>query len=131
MKMRSNITVQHGLLAVYYLAKNQSKKLVITQSIADDYNIPPEYLYKILQNLVKVGILKSKRGPGGGFLLAKSPKKITMLEIIEAIEGPMVSRIKMIDYKRVKYAKNANHILKKATERYQSVFQKTKLSDLL
>ncbi|MFC1677632.1 RrF2 family transcriptional regulator [Planctomycetota bacterium] len=129
--MRSNTSVQYGLLAVYYLAKNQSKKLVITQSIADEYNIPPEYLYKILENLVKAGILKSKRGPGGGFLLAKSPKKITMLEIIEAIDGPMVGRIKMIDYKREKYARNANHILKKATDQYQSVFQKTKLSDLL
>ena len=129
--MRSNTTVQYGLLAVYYLAKNQSKKLVITQSIADDYDIPPEYLPKILNILTKAGVLKSKRGLRGGYLLAKSPEKITMLEIIEAIDGSMVGRIKMIDYKREKYARNANHILKKATDQYQNVFRKTKLSDLL
>ena len=129
--MRSNTSVQYGLLAVYYLAKNQDKKLVITQSIADEYDIPPAYLHKILQNLVKVGILKSKRGPGGGLLLAKSPKKISMLEIIEAIDGPLASRVKIVDYERNKFARNADHILKKVTDQYRSVFQKTKLSDLL
>jgi len=130
--MRVNRSTQYGLLAACYVAEHQEKTLVLSQDIAKEYNIPLEYLLKILQQFVKANILRSKRGPRGGFSLAKSPKKITLLEIIEAVEGPTVSPLDLIDYARgEKSSARADQICKKAIAQARSVFEKAKLSDLL
>ncbi len=60
-----------------------------TKTIATVFNISEAHLSKVLQRLVKVGLLKSLRGPKGGFSLAKEPGSITLLEVYEATEGPI------------------------------------------
>ena len=57
------------------------------EAISRDETIPKSFLAKIFQDLARAGILRSQRGAGGGFLLARSPDEITILEIIEAIDG--------------------------------------------
>ena len=85
--MRISRSTGYALLAVGYIAKNQKEQgIVLSQRIAKAYKIPLEYLLKILQQLVRANVLRTKRGPRGGFTLAKPPKKITMLQIVEAVE---------------------------------------------
>jgi Rrf2 family protein len=57
--------------------------------IATDQGVSEAHLSKVMQRLVKVGLLTSRRGPGGGFVLGKDPKKVSLLNILEAIDGPM------------------------------------------
>jgi Rrf2 family protein len=59
------------------------------KQIAEDTGIPVEYLRKVLQRLTRARLVQSERGRGGGFRLGKPPAKITLLHIVEAIEGPV------------------------------------------
>jgi len=92
--MKISRSTGYGILAAGYIAKSEKGGIVLSQTISKEYNIPLEYLLKILQQLVRANILRSKRGPRGGFVLSKSPSKITMLEIIEAVDGPLVSQLR-------------------------------------
>jgi len=71
-----------------YIAMHSSKdENVGLIEIAENQEIPRHFLSKILQQLVKAGLLVSMKGPNGGFKLSKKPEKITLLHIIKAIDG--------------------------------------------
>ena len=130
--MKVSSSTGYAVLAAGYIAQHHEKKLVLSQDISKQYNIPLEYLLKILQQLVKANILRSKRGPRGGFSLARSPKKITLLQVIEAAEGPMISQLDLAEHARgEKFSSRAEQVYKKALAQAGSVLGKTKLSDLL
>lgn len=79
---------QYGLQAMLYLALHYSEeKNVDLNSIADELDIPKHFLSKVLQVLVKHKLLVSMKGPTGGFRLIRPPSNITLIEIIEAIDG--------------------------------------------
>ena len=85
--MLSN-TCKYGIRAIIYLALNGGeKKKIGIREISNELNIPTPFLGKILQSLAKNKILSSTKGPNGGFSLAKSAEKITLLNIIEIIDG--------------------------------------------
>jgi Rrf2 family cysteine metabolism transcriptional repressor len=77
----------YALMAVQYMASKNSDRAVNTKEIAEEYRIPVELLAKVLQKLGKKGLVVSQNGPKGGYLLAKSPSDISVLSIIQAIEG--------------------------------------------
>jgi len=131
--MRISRSTGYALLAVGYIAQNQQKEgIILSQSISKRYNIPLEYLLKILQQLVRANVLRSKRGPRGGFNLARPVKKITMLQIIEAVEGPMINYLNLAEQARgVKFAAKAEQVYEKAIAQARGIFEKTKLADLL
>jgi len=81
-------TCKYAIRATIYLALNEGEeKKIGIKKISEDLEIPTPFLGKILQNLVKFKILSSTKGPHGGFGLAKSDHEITLLEIIEVIDG--------------------------------------------
>ena len=130
--MKISRSAGYGLLAVGYIAQHRDKKIILSNTVSEKYNIPLEYLLKIMQQLVRVGVLRSKRGPRGGFSLAKSPNKITMLEIVEAVEGPIVSDLMMTEHApREKFCIKAGKVHENATNVARRVLKSTKLSDLI
>jgi Rrf2 family protein len=130
--MRVSRSIGYALIAMSYIARNKDQKVILSQDIAKKYDIPLEYLLKILQLLVKANILKSKRGPHGGFTLSKSPQNISILQIVEAIDGPMIFLSNLAEQTPgEKTGAQADKILKKAMEQTRSVFEKTKLSALV
>jgi len=131
--MRISRSTGYALLAVGYIAKNaDKKKTILSQTISKEYDIPLEYLHKILLKLVQANVLRSKRGPRGGFSLAKTSAKINLLQIIEAIDGPMVSQLDLAEHApREKFGKNVEKVYEKAIAQASSVFQKAKISELL
>jgi Rrf2 family protein len=130
--MKVSSSTAYGLLAVGYIAQNQDKGLIVSQTIAKQYNINLEYLLKIMLELVKANILRSKRGPRGGFSLARSPKKITMLEIIEAVEGPLTGDLVLSGHAtREKFTSNAVKTSQKAFAQARNVLKAVKLADLI
>lgn len=86
----------YAIRCVLYLAEHPDEVKVVDE-IAKAKSIPKVFLAKILQRLSKAGIVRSYRGVKGGFELAKRPKYITILDIIEAIEGPVAMNICAID----------------------------------
>lgn len=79
----------YGLRALVYLASlvDQGEPVQI-HAIAARQQIPEDYLRQLLVHLRLAGLVKSVRGPHGGYLLAKSPTEITMVEVLDALEGP-------------------------------------------
>ena len=130
--MKISRSTGYALLATCYIAKHPEKRIVLSQTISKEYDIPLEYLLKILQQLVRGNILRSKRGPRGGFSLARPPKKISMLQIIEAVDGPMVSHMSLAEHtRRATFSIRADKAFDKALSQARAVFQKIKLSNLV
>lgn len=80
----------YGLIAVRHLAMKYSMGACSSREIARAYGIPAELLAKILQTLVKKGLLVSHHGPEGGYALARDPATLTAFEVIRAIDGPLL-----------------------------------------
>src|SRR5437660_7044532 len=79
----------YGLIAVKHLAESGEQGSCSAKDIADAYGIPLAALAKILQKLVKNGLLVSQHGINGGYVLAREPRNISALEVIKAIDGPL------------------------------------------
>ena len=77
-----------GLHTVVLLAEDPDKMLSIND-IVEKIPASKAHLSKVLQRLGKVGIVKSTRGPKGGFILGKKPEEVTLLEVYESIDGPI------------------------------------------
>jgi len=80
----------YALHAVVHMAtQKQMDKPIASHTIAQERGIPERFLLKVLKPLVSAQVLLSIKGPNGGYRLAKQPNDITMLEIIEAVDGPI------------------------------------------
>lgn len=78
---------EYAIRAVTHLAQTPPGQLTLLSDIAKAEDLPPAFLGKILQDLVRTGILRSARGPTGGYALAYPPAEITLLDIKEVVEG--------------------------------------------
>ncbi|MBM3179971.1 MAG: Rrf2 family transcriptional regulator [Chloroflexi bacterium] len=78
----------YAVRAVLYLAHNGDQRTA-TSMIAEKQRIPPSFLAKIVSQLSIAGLLHTSRGARGGVSLARAPHEITLLEVIEAIDGPI------------------------------------------
>ncbi|MEQ8201359.1 MAG: Rrf2 family transcriptional regulator [Syntrophomonadaceae bacterium] len=87
--MDINQATDYGFRAVLYLAHRDSQEWVDAQTISDHEVIPIRFLLKIMPSLIKAGIVKSRRGVRGGYALARQPQDISLLDVIQAIEGPI------------------------------------------
>src|SRR5688500_1146826 len=86
--MKLSRTVAYAVRATLQLAKSESSSPVPCSQLASEGKMPERFLLQILRNLVTHGILRSARGVDGGYSLVRSPDQISLLEVIEAIEGP-------------------------------------------
>jgi len=102
------------------------------ETLCAEEDIPNSFLGKILQSLAKAGIVKSARGSGGGFSLARTPTEVTALEIIEAIEGPIAFQRCLDEDLGCEHSGGCAlcALLSEAQERVREVFGRTTLSDL-
>ena len=85
--MRLSTKSRYGLRAMFDIAYHCGDKPAQIQDISRRQQISPRYLEQIFQNLKRAGILRSKRGPQGGYCLAKPPQEITVLDILNATAG--------------------------------------------
>ncbi len=78
---------EYAIRALAFLARAPGHRAVQGLEIARGENIPAPVLGKILQELVRKGLLTSRRGPGGGFRLARRPELITLRDLVAAVDG--------------------------------------------
>lgn len=89
----------YAVRAVLYLAGLDNGKRAPTSQIASDQQIPPSFLAKIVSQLSVAGVVQTSRGARGGVSLARPSDKITLLEVVEAIDGPIMLNECVIDPK--------------------------------
>ena len=79
----------YALRAMLFLAKLEPTDRAATSQIAEEQHIPPSFLAKIISQLSIAGLIHTSRGARGGVSLARPPEDISILEVIEAIDGPI------------------------------------------
>jgi Rrf2 family protein len=87
--MRLTRASSYALHAVVYMSAQKQNRPVASHHIAQARGIPERFLLKVLKPLVSARVLHSIKGPNGGYRLARSPSDITMLDIVEAVDGPI------------------------------------------
>ena len=80
-------SAEYAIRACVHLALAPEGRFVMARVIAEREDIPAHFLAKILQELARKGMLKSNKGPSGGFALRIAPEKLRLLDIVEALDG--------------------------------------------
>jgi len=78
---------EYGIRAMLFLASQENDKPVRVREIAETLKIPIPFLSKIVHSLSRNKLIHSQKGPGGGVTLAKAPSEITLLQVVEVIDG--------------------------------------------
>ena len=130
--MKISRSTGYALVAVGYIAQYYKEGAVLASRVSKQYNIPLEYLLKILQQLVRANVLRSKRGPRGGFFLARPAENITLLEIIEAVDGPLFSHLSLAEQTNNEpFSLKMEKVCRTATEKVRDIFSAAKLGEVL
>jgi Rrf2 family protein len=85
--MRFSLQAQYAICGVFDLAYNGQGEPVPVQAIGERQGIPARYLEQIFQRLRRAELVTGKRGPGGGYVLARPAAEITLRDVVEAVEG--------------------------------------------
>lgn len=114
------------------LARRAPGTVVMIDEVSREEEIPKSFAAKIFQSLVRAGLVRSNRGTGGGFTLARDPEQVTVLDVIEAIEGKIAFQRCLTE------PTQCNHqggcalcgLFEQAQDRVKEVFSRTTLADL-
>lgn len=118
--MKLSRTVAYALQATMQLAQSGSKVPVPCSQIAAQGEMPERFLLQVLRSLVTHGVLQSTRGVDGGYMLIRAAEEITLLDVIEAIDGPVNAHLPLqgtIDPAFQENLKQAMHLVNDTTRR--------------
>jgi len=87
--MRLSLQSRYAICGIFDLAYHAGGGPAQVRVIGERQQIPCRYLEQIFQKLRRAGLVRSKRGPGGGYTLAGDPRELTLRDVVEAIEGPL------------------------------------------
>jgi Rrf2 family protein len=87
--MRISLQVHYAICGIFDLAYNGRQGYVRVGEIGERQGIPTRYLEQIFQRLRRAELIVGKRGPGGGYELARPPAEINLRQVVEAVEGPL------------------------------------------
>jgi len=131
--MHLNRGVEYGIEGLTYLAQVGSDRSTLLREVSRATSIPETFLSKIFQRLVRSGLVRSRRGFRGGFLLARPASQITLREVVESLQGPICTPSREADPGK-DFTGRAQHaiqqVVEKAQSRVRAVFEEITLADL-
>ncbi len=129
---------KYGLHALFYLARKYGSGPVLIAEVAKRERMPKKFLEAILLELKNKGLLQSKKGKGGGYILGKHPSKIKMGEVIRILEGPLapVSCASQTAYHKCAECRDENTceirlVMKDVREAIANILDKTSLAQAI
>ena len=124
---------EYGVRGLINLARRSSERAVMIEDVSREENISRSFLGKIFQSLVRAGIIRSNRGARGGFILMRRPEEISVLDIIEAIEGKIALQRCLLEAPDCRLLSGCAFwmVLHEAQAQVRKVFARTTLADLL
>ena len=129
--MKLSRTVAYAVQATLQLAQNKTGVPVPCSQLAADGRMPERFLLQILRHLVTHGILHSTRGVDGGYNLERRPEEISLLNIIEAIDGPLHSLLPSADEIPSAHEARLRQALERINATARQQLEDIKLSDLM
>lgn len=130
--LRLSKKADYALLAVRHLAAQSTGAVVSARELAETYAIPPDLLAKVLQKLVRARLLESQHGTHGGYGLARPARVMSVVEVIQAIDGPFtVTACSDTDHSCDQYSRcNIRDPLWRIKDRIVSTLATTSVADL-
>jgi Rrf2 family protein len=122
----------YGMRAMMDIAARAPERVVVAE-VARRQAIPPSFLAKIIPALARAGLVRTTLGAGGGITLARPPEEISLLHIIEAIDGPFALNLCSIDPKQCQHYStcSACEVWGKAQAQLNRTLARTRLADLV
>jgi Rrf2 family protein len=130
--LRLSKKADYALLALRHLAAEPTRFAVSARELAETFDIPPEILAKVLQQLVRAHLLESHQGIRGGYGLARPAVAISVVDVIQSIDGPFtVTACSEVDHSCDQYSKcNIRDPLWRIKDRIVSALAATTVADL-
>ncbi len=125
--------VEYGIEGILYLARRDLDGLSLVREVSRATVIPENFLSKIFQRLATKGLIQSRRGFRGGFRLARPARRITLREIVEALEGPIEFH-RCLDHIRARGRRGRCHVRRvfgKFQRKISAILDQTTVEDLL
>lgn len=125
--------VEYGIEGILYLARRDRGEPALIREISRATAIPETFLSKIFQRLVTRGLILSRRGFRGGFRLARPAGRITLREIVEALQGPIEFH-RCLDHLRARgrqHRCHVNQVFRKVQRKVAIILEDTTLEDIL
>jgi Rrf2 family protein len=123
---------EYALHALAYFAQEKLDTPVPSHIVARAQGIPDRFLLKILKSLVSVRVLRSIKGPNGGYRLARPAKEVTVLEVVEAVDGPIRGLVPSTNSKETeKLDARLGQICEELAEMVRQRLGKVRLTDLI
>ncbi|MBX7165645.1 MAG: Rrf2 family transcriptional regulator [Pirellulales bacterium] len=129
--MKLSRTVAYAIQATLQLAQDKTGSPVPCSRMAAQGQMPERFLLQILRNLVTHGILQSSRGVEGGYTLERKPTEISLLDLIEAVDGPIASGMPLGDQLPPGSRDLLESTLRAISDQARAGLAAVKLSDLL
>jgi len=130
--LRISRKIDYGLRAMIYLASIPAETVVPFREIARQMDVPEDFLAKILKTLVDQALVRSTRGPHGGYELARPSSEISFLDVIEAVEGPVAVNVCLDGEDACGHSTACTmvQVWKQGQDRMLDVYRQAKLSEL-
>jgi len=132
--MKVSRRATYGIMAVIDLALNGKEAPVQARVIARRQAIPIKFLEQVLHSMKRAGIIDSLRGAQGGYKLLKEPSVLSVADVLEVLDGPVLHRIAghdtMIDQHLPKQEQVLGHVWEQVAQAEQDVLQKITIDEL-
>lgn len=130
--LRISRKIEYGLRAMIFLASQPAERRVPFREIARRMDVPQDFLAKILKTLVSKDLVRSTRGAHGGYQLARPSRAISFLDVIEAVEGPVVVNVCQDGHDACRVSRSCTMygVWKRGQERMLEVYRSATLDQL-
>ena len=131
--MQVSRKVDYALRAVIHLADDEHQgRACSVAEIADRERIPKQFLEKIIRDLIRTGLVRSHRGPHGGYVLARPAETVTFRDVIEAVEGPISLNVCVGEHAEclLMGACGMNRVWAEGQRRVMDLFQNTTIASV-
>jgi len=131
--MQITRAAEYGVLGMMHLGRLRNGSMAMIDEVSRAEKIPKSFLAKIFQELGRAGLVRSNRGARGGFSLSRKPAEITVLEVIEAIEGKIVFQRCRLDRPDCEHAGGCAlcGLFERAQDGVKDALTRTTLQDLI
>ena len=130
--MRLTRASSYALHAVVFMATQKHNRPIPSHIVAQARGIPERFLLKVLKPLVSARVLASVKGPNGGYRLSRPPSGVTMLEIVEAVDGPIRGQSPLSEEESDSALnRKLENICKQGADQIRRHLEKIHLSDLV
>jgi Rrf2 family protein len=122
----------YAIHALAFMAAQKHNRPIASHHIAEVRRIPERFLLKVLKPLVSARVLHSIKGPNGGYRLARPASEITLLDVLEAVDGPIRGHASLSrDEADGALNKRLDHICNQIAEQVRKQFAKVRVSELI